>query len=230
MDRRAFIGSLACGWPLVPIAARAQTANQMRRIGDLNSGPPETPEQIRQRFDPLRALGWIEGHNLIVERRYANNKPELLRPLAEELVRLKVELILTDGTAAALAAKNATTSIPIVVSTVGDPVSTGAVAGLARPGGNVTGYSIVSLELDAKRLAVLRELAPAIKRVGVLENPMNSYFGFRRNEFEQACRSLGIEPVFVEVATARELTNAVAEVSRRGGQALLVSPDFLFYE
>ena len=111
-----------------------------------------------------------------MERRYANNRPELLRPLAEELVRLKVELIVTSGTAAALAAKNATTSIPIVFGVVSDPVGVGLVTSLARPGGNVTGFSIVNTELNKKRLAALRELVPAIERVGILENPTNPYF------------------------------------------------------
>ena len=230
MDRREFIGVATCALAVVPLAARAQAATTIRRIGDLNSGAPETPEQIRLGYAPLRKLGWIEGQNLSVERRYADNKPQLLRSLAEELVRLKVELIVTDGTAAALAAKNATTAIPIVFSIVSDPVGTGLVASLARPGGNVTGFSIVNPELNAKRLALLREVVPAMQRIGVLENPKNPYFRSAHSELEQTCRSLGIEPIFVDVASAGELTNAVAEVARGGGQALLVSPDFLFYE
>jgi putative tryptophan/tyrosine transport system substrate-binding protein len=229
MHRRAFVqaGVLVLAQPF---AARAQSANKIRRIGDLSLGAPETAEEIRQGYAPLGKLGWVEGQNLLVERRYANNRPELLRPLAEELVRLKVDLIVTSGTAAALAAKNATTSIPIVFGVVSDPVGVGLVASLPRPGGNITGFSIVNTELNKKRLAVLRELVPAVERVGILENQTNPYFRAAHNELEQASRSIGIRPVFVEVAAASELAGAVSEAVRRGAQALLVSPDVLFYE
>ena len=121
---------------------------------------------------PLRALGWVEGRNLLIERRYAE-RAELLGPLAQELVRLKVEIIVAWGTDAVLAAKNATTTIPIVIGSAGDPVGSGLVASLARPGGNITGFSIVGPELDAKRLALLRELLPGLQRVGVLEDSTN---------------------------------------------------------
>src|SRR5262252_7712578 len=221
-SRRRFCWTLA-GVLVAPGIAIAQAA-KVRRIGDLSLGAPETAEEIRQGYAPLSKLGWVEGQNLLVERRYANNRPELLRALAEELVRLKVELIVTSGTAAALAAKNATTSIPIVFGVVSDPVGVGLVASLARPGGNVTGFSIVNTELNKKRLAVLRELVPAIERVGILENPTNPYFRAAHNELEQASHSLGIRPVFVEVATADELVDALADAVRRGAQALLVSP------
>src|SRR5438132_3872464 len=171
---------------------------------------------------------WVEGQNLLVERRYANGRAELLRPFAEELVRLKVELIVTASTAATLAAKNATTTIPIIMGTAGDPVRSGLVASLARPGGNITGYSIVSPELDAKRLALLRELLPGLQRVGVLENSTNPYFRAVREEFEQACRLLGLQPIIIEVAAAGELENAIAEMARQRAQALFVERDGLF--
>src|SRR6266705_3335713 len=170
MDRRAFIGGVSCALILVPLAARAQTAKTVRRIGVLGSGAQPTPDEFLQAYAPLRELGWVEGQNLLVERRYANGRAELLRPLAEELVRLKVEIIVTDGTPATLAAKNATTTIPIIMGSAGDPVGAGFVASLARPGGNITGFSIVSPEIDAKRLSLLRELLPGLQRVGVLEN------------------------------------------------------------
>src|SRR5437867_6317185 len=203
MDRRTFICATTSVLVLAePLIARAQAATTVRHIGDLSPGAPETPEDIRQGYAPLSRLGWIEGQNLLVERRYANGRTELLRPLAEELVRLKVELIVTSGTAATLAAKSATNTIPIVFGIAADPVRTGLVTSLARPGGNVTGYSIVNPELDAKRLAVLRELLPAMQRVGILENPTNPYFRAGHNELEQTSRSLGMQPIFVEVAAA----------------------------
>jgi len=230
MDRRAVIGVLAAGIIAAPLASKAQTAPAVRRIGFLGSGARPTSDELYEGGAPLRALGWVEGKNLIVERRYTNGRAELLRPLAEELVRLNVELIVTHSSGATLAAKNATTTIPIVIMSAGDPVRLGLVASLSRPGGNITGYSIVNPELDAKRLATLRELVPAMKRVGFLENSTNPYYRATRKDFEQACHSLGIQPIFVEVATAGELQDAVADAARQGAQALLVTSDTLFYD
>ena len=178
---------------------------------------------------PLRALGWVEGKNLIVERRYTNGKTELLGPFAEELVRLKVEIIATLGTPATLAAKNATSAIPIVIWSAGDVVSTGVVPSLSRPGGNITGLSLLGPEIDAKGLALLREVFPGLLRVGRLENSANPYHRAARSHFEQTCRSVGIQPIFAEVASESEMENAIKEMARRGAQALLVPSDGLFY-
>jgi putative ABC transport system substrate-binding protein len=173
----------------------------------------------------LRDLGWMEGQNLIVERRFANGRTDLLRPLAEELVRLKVEIIVAEGTIATQAAKNATSSIPIVISRSGDPVRTGLVASLARPGANVTGTSTLSPELDRKRLQLLHELLPTARRVGELVVPANPVFRVARKEYVQTYRSLGMEPIFVEVAQASELDSAIADAVQRGAQALYVSAE-----
>jgi putative ABC transport system substrate-binding protein len=229
MDRRTFIGAVAAGIITAPLAASAQTATTVRRIGVLSSGARPTPALLQQIYAPLSELGWTEGKNLLIERRDANGRAELLRPFAEELVRLKVEIIVTSGTDATLAAKNATTSIPIVMSSVGDPVRTGIVASLARPGGNITGYSIVGPDVDAKSLSLLRELLPGLQRIGVLENATNPYWRAVRKEFEQVCRSLGLQPIIIEVATADELENAIAELARRRAQALFVQGDNLFF-
>jgi putative tryptophan/tyrosine transport system substrate-binding protein len=229
MDRRTAIGMFAAGIIAAPLASKVQTAPAVRRIGFLGSGARPTTVELYEGDAPLRALGWVEGKNLVVERRYANGKAELLRPLAEELVRLNVELIVTFGTDATLAAKNATTTIPIVIKSAGDPARTGLVASLARPGGNITGYSIISPELNAKRLALLRELLPGVQRIGWLENSTNPYYRATRKDLEQAYRSLGIEPIFVQVA-AGEVQDAVAEAARRRAQALFVPVDTLFYE
>src|SRR5262249_5812867 len=142
--RRSLCWALA-GVLVAPGIAIAQ-ASKVRRIGVLESGAPETPEEISKQAEPLRELGWVEGQNLRVERRYDNGRFEALQPLAEELVRAQVEIIVTGGTAATLAAKRATTTIPIVFRAAGDPVLLGLVASLARPGGNVTGYSIATPE------------------------------------------------------------------------------------
>jgi len=148
--------------------------------------------------------------------------------LAEELVRLKVEIIVTWGTPAALAAKSATTSIPIVIAAASDPVRSGLVASYARPGGNITGSSIAGPEVEAKRLSLLRELLPALQRVGVLEAPANRIVRADRKELEEVCQSLGLEPIIIGVAAADELEKAIAEMVRRRVQALYVQSDTLF--
>jgi putative ABC transport system substrate-binding protein len=228
MDRRTFIGVVAAGIIAAPLATSAQTTKTVRRIGVLSPDEQQTPAELLPQYAPLRALGWVVGQNLLVERRYANGRPELLRPLAEELVRLKVEIIVTWGTATTLAAKNATATIPIVMGSIGDPVRTGLVASLARPGGNITGFALMSPELDIKRLELLRELLPGLQRVGVLENSTSPYYRAVRQEFEQTCRSLGLQPIIIEVATAGELESAIAEIARQRAQALLVVSDGLF--
>jgi ABC-type uncharacterized transport system substrate-binding protein len=230
MDRRTFIGTLAAGIVSAALAANAQTARNVRRIGVLDPGGPATQAELREEYAPLRALGWVVGQNLLIERRYANGKADLLKPLSEELVRLKVEIIVTKGTDATLAAKSATATIPIVISASGDPIRAGLVTSLARPGGNITGFSIVGPEIAAKRLALLRELLPGLQRVGVLEDSTNPYFRAVRGEFERTCRSLEIRPIFVEVATAGELENAVAEIARRGAQVIFLYRGGLYYD
>jgi ABC-type uncharacterized transport system substrate-binding protein len=169
---------------------------------------------------PMRELGWIEGRNLAVERRFTNLQVDPLRPYAEELVRLKVEVILTFGTEAAFAAKNATTTIPIVLASAGDPVGTGLVASLARPGGNITGYSIVSSEIEAKRAALIHELLPAAQRVAVVVDPSNRISGSLRTRADEAFRSLGVQPIFIEATSEQQLLDVPAEAVRQRAQAL----------
>ena len=197
-------------------------------MGILVPGPQLTPADWQEINAPLRELGWVEGGNLLIEYRYANGRAELLQPFAEELVRLKVEIIVTAGTAATLAAKNATTSIPIVMLGAGDPVRTGLVASLARPGGNITGFSVVVTEREAKRLALLRETLPAAQRVGVLVNSTNPVSSVLQREDEPVYRSLGLQPIIIAVARDGELEGAIAEMARQRAQALLVVDDPLF--
>jgi putative ABC transport system substrate-binding protein len=222
------IGVAAVALMAVAVAVTAQTV-ETRRIGLLSLFDPRVTDAERREFwAPARKLGWIEGENLIVERRFAGGQIELLRPMAEELVRLKVDAIVTSGTDATLAAKNATAVIPIIMYSAGDPVRAGLVSSLARPGGNVTGFSIVSPELDAKRLELLHELLPSALSVGELVNSTNPMSRVGRKEYELTFAKLGIRPIFVEVATAGELADAVREVARQHGDALLISSDGLF--
>ena len=220
IDRRSFVRLAVAGIALGSSVARAQTGTAMRRIGVLSIGPTDTEEQRRELMIPMRELGWIEGRNLAVERRFANLQVDPLRPYAEDLVRLKVEVILTFGTEAAFAAKNATTSIPIVLSSAGDPVGTGLVASLARPGGNITGYSIVSSEIEAKRAALMHELLPAAQRIAVVVDPSNRISDLLRKRADEAFRSLGVQPIFIEATSEQQLLDVPAEAVRQRAQAL----------
>ena len=228
MDRRTFIGSIVGCALAGPHAVRAQTARTVRRIGVLSPGPTLPPAEYQGVWAPLRELGWIEGQNLVFERRWAEGRHERLAPLAQELVRLNVDIITTIGTDATVAAKNATMSIPIVMLSTGDPVGSGLVASLAHPGGNITGISMVAPELDSKRVALLRELVPSLERVGVLVDPTTAIAGFSRKESEQAIRSLAMRPIVVEVSSIDSVEEAIAEVVRRQGQAVIVHDDVLF--
>jgi len=226
MDRRAFIDAMTVSMLPAPLVAIAQEPATVRRIGILTNEATQPTEWIAA---ALRALGWVEGKNLRVERRYASGKVELLQNLAEELVSLRVEIIGTLSTPAGLAAKNATKTIPIVLYSSADPVGSGLVASLARPGGNVTGFSLVVPEINAKRVQLLRELVPGLLRVGVLETS-SPYFRTGRRDFVQACGSLGVEPIFFEVATLNDVQNAITEMARRGAQGLMVPQEPLIYE
>src|ERR1051326_6039751 len=150
IDRRAFIGTVIGVAAAAASLVRAQSRATIRRIGVLSPGRGPSNDEFQGSVASLRQLGWIEGRNILVESRFAKGRFDQLPTLADELVRLGVKVIVTFGTPAALAAKNATTSIPIVMGTVGDPVETGLVASLARPGGNITGYSIIGPEMAAK--------------------------------------------------------------------------------
>jgi len=152
---------------LAPLVAEAQPAEKLARIGYLSLGSAaDTPKALLQ---GLRELGYVEGQNLVIEYRYAEGKAERLPDLAAELVSLKVDIIVAGGTPPPLAAKRATTTIPIVMTSAGDPVGSGLVASLAKPGGNVTGLSTFTRDLAAKRLQLLKEVVPVISRVAVLE-------------------------------------------------------------
>ena len=219
MSRRSFCWA-SVGIFIAPDIAIAQ-ASKVRRIGVLEPGPPWSPQDERKQDEPLRELGWVEGQNLHIERRYDNNRHEALQSLAEELMRARVEIIVTAGTPATLAAKHATTTLPIVFRYAGAPVFTGLVASLARPGGNVTGFAGAGPEITTKSLSLLKELLPRLHRVGMLE-PKGDPYARAGRQFEQVCRSLGLEPVSVEITPTSEIGAAIAELVREGAQALVV--------
>jgi putative ABC transport system substrate-binding protein len=226
ISRRSFCGTLA-GVLVAPSIAIAQ-APKVRRIGVLESGarPQDTPEWLRSESEALEKFGWVEGQNLHVERRYANGRSESLQPLAEELVRAKVEIIVTAGTPATLAAKRATNTIPIVIRVAGDPVLVGLVDSFARPGGNVTGYSDAAPEVTAKYLTLLKELLPQVQRIGVLREAGNPYNRATRDQLEHICQSLGLVPIIVEIGAADDPDGVIAQLVRQRAQALVL-PDGL---
>ena len=228
IERRALVAALAvlCAGCFGRGAAAQPAA---RRIGILAPGtvadPARYPEPLLQ---GLQELGWVEGGNLYIERRIAADRVERLPAMAEELVALDVELIVTVGTAAALAARRASASVPIVMATIGDPVAAGLVHSLARPGGNATGNTFIEPDLAAKRLQVLKELLPSATRIGELMNPDNPALQMLRAGEAEALRTLGLQPVFVDVTTAAALDGAVEALKRQRVDALLVHADSLF--
>lgn len=229
VSRRAFFLVGVAFLATASLTAIAQTQSVVRHIGILDTGAPLTPEDIAEDSEPLRKLGWVEGRNLHVERRYANGRAETLQALADDLVRAKVEVIVTSGTTASLAAQRATTTIPIVFS-AGDPVLLGLVASLQRPGGNLTGFSQAKPETAAKYLSLLKELLPALRRVGVLQYSANPYYRAARRQYEDVCRSLGLEPIFVEIAAASEIEGAIAQLTRQRAEALVLRGDTFVFD
>jgi len=177
----------------------------------------------------LAELGWIEGKNLVVERRYAENRLERLPELAAELVRLNVEVIVATGTLGPLAAKRATSTIPIVMTAAGDPLGSGLVASLARPGGNVTGISLMAPDLGGKRLELLKELLPRLARVAVLWNAANPYAAIVFKETQAAGRTLGIEVQSLEVRGPDDFDGAFDTARKQRPDALITVEDPLTF-
>lgn len=221
MLRRSF-GHLAIGL-FVPAAATAVTGSAVRRIGSLGV-LPDSPQADRERWKPLRELGWSEGQNLQIERR-AGGTVEGLKPQAIELVRSRVEIIITDGPNPTLAAMSATTTIPIVFRVASDAVLSGIVRSLARPEGNVTGFSISMPEVEAKLLSLCKELLPSLHRIGMLETSGNPQLQLTRPFLERACRALDIEPLFFPVSSARDIEIGIAQFAQQNAQALLLFSD-----
>jgi putative tryptophan/tyrosine transport system substrate-binding protein len=225
MRRRDFIkviaGSAAVAWPL---AARAQQRGKKYIIGRFNAGSATEP--LNDVFtEILRELGWVEGENVVFERRYAENRLERLPELAADLVRLKVDVIVATGTLAPLAAKRATSTIPIVMTGAGDPLGTGLVDSLARPGGNVTGMSLMVPELGGKRLELLKELLPRLARVAVLWNAANPYSALVFKQVQAAGTILGIEVQSLEVRQPDDFDGAFETVRRQHPDALMTVED-----
>jgi ABC-type uncharacterized transport system substrate-binding protein len=226
MKRREFItllGSAAAAWPL---AARAQQPGRVYRIGVLETSPPASNAANFDAFRKgLRELGYVEGQNLILDYSSADGSPERFPELAAELLRLNVDLIVTRGTPAVMAAKNATGTVPVVMAASGEPVGTGVVAGLARPGGNVTGLSALTSELVAKRLELMREMVASIRRIAFLLNIGNPASQSSWEEFKTAAPSLGFEAQLLDVRKSEDIARAFDTAIAQRVDAILVTND-----
>jgi putative ABC transport system substrate-binding protein len=228
MDRRTFL-VFAIAALATPLAAEAQRPSRVSRIGYLDSGASASAAAHLEAFrQGLRDLGWVEGENIAIEARYAEGKYERLHDLAAELVRLKVDVLCTTSTPAALAAKQATSTIPIVIGRVADPVRSGVVASLARPGGNITGWTHLGLDLRAKYLDLLKEAVPAASRLGALWNPANPVHLSSLKPLEAGAQALKVQLHPVGVQDPKEFENAFPALARQRVEALAVLPDALF--
>ena len=230
MDRRAFISGAAAVLA-APLAAEAQPAAKAARIGFLTGNLAASPHVVEAFRQGLRDLGYVEGRNVVIEYRDAEGKFERLPARAAELVALKVDVIVAGGTPQALAAKQATRTVPIVFAAAGDPVTSGLVTSLARPGGNVTGFTGLGPELVGKGLERLKQAVPGVSRVAVLWQPGGQGEGTDKDilkEADVAARALGVRLQFVEARGPEDFDRAFSDMTRAhaGALTVLVSPMF----
>ena len=226
MNRRAFttlLGGAAVVWP---IAARAQQAGKVHRIGVLET--ISTTLNVANFYalrEGLRQLGYAEGQNLVIEYRSADGRDDRFPGLARELLALKVDVIVTRGTPAAKAVKNATSTVPVVMMASGDPVGVGLVTSLARPGGNITGLSAIVGELSPKRLELIKEIVPGLARIAVLANTSNDAVRRDWARIETAARSLGVQSQLLDLRESDALGPTFDDASARRADALVVVID-----
>jgi putative ABC transport system substrate-binding protein len=217
---------------LTPFAANTQPPAKVARIGWLGTTATAEALHLRDVFQQaLRALGWVEGHNLLMEYRWSEGQNERLPDLAAELVRLRVDVIFsTRGPPTALAAKHATTTIPMVFVGPADPVGMGLVDSLARPGGNLTGLASMSFELSAKRLELLKEAVPGVTRVAVLLGAANPFSAAALSEVQVAAQTLGVTLQILEVQSPTELDSAFVAMTREGAEVLIVLANSMLFD
>jgi putative ABC transport system substrate-binding protein len=227
MRRREVITLLGGAAAALPLAARAQQAVKRPIVGLLGDSTYLAENERAAAFaQRLRDLGWIEGRTIAIEYRWADGRSERLAEIAAEFVRLKVDVIVMGGTPAVLAAKQATSLIPIVFATAGDPVGTGLVASLARPGGNVTGLSVLAVDLAGKRLDLLREAIPGLGRLAIMGNVGNPLSVLELGEVQAAARQLGVQYDTLEIRRPQDIAPALEAVKGRA-DALFVCQDLL---
>ncbi len=231
MKRREFVRLVGGATVVWPLAARAQQAAVVQRIGFLSDESRSLGSTAVELIaKSLHDLGYVEGRNIVFESRYADGKNDVLAGFVAELIRIRVSVIIAVGTPATRAAKNVTDTIPIVFSRIADPLALGLVTSLARPTGNLTGVSVITQDLAAKRLEMLVDLIPGIKRVGVLWDPIFASAPLELKEIESAARALNIEVQPSAARSVEELEAAVQAVVGQRGQALFVVPGLVFTE
>ena len=223
MRRREFVtllGGAAAGWPL---AAEAEKSGKLPTIGVLGGATPSAESQrVAALVQRLGELGWIEGRTVAIEYRWAEGRSARLAEIAVEFVRLNVDVVLATGTAPAFAAKQATSAIPIVFAFAGDPVGTGLVASLARPGGNVTGMSNQATDLAAKRIELLREIVPRLRRLAVMANVAYPAAALEMGEVQAAASTLGVEVSAFDVRESKDLGPAFEALKSQAEALFLV--------
>jgi putative ABC transport system substrate-binding protein len=228
MDRRRFLLTSLAGAFAVPLGAEAQQAASLARIGFLTPGSlsePRFPGYVQAFRQGLRELGYVEGQNIAIEFRWAEGKYDRLPGLATELVRLKVSVIVAGGAPAVQAAKRATETIPIIMVNVADPVAMGFVTSLARPGGNITGLSLMLPDVVGKQLALLKEVVPKVSRVALLWNPANPGNAPQKRHAQDAARALGVQLQPLEAQDPSEIDNAFAAMTTERAGAVIVLVD-----
>jgi putative tryptophan/tyrosine transport system substrate-binding protein len=228
MRRRDFIKVLGSGAVAWPLAARGQQPVAMRRIGVLmahGENDPEGQAFVAAFRETLHKLGWIEGSNIRIDTRWAA-EVEVMRELAKELIALQPDLILANNTPTTAAVMQQTSTIPIIFAVVADPVGSGFVASLSRPGGNVTGFTLTEPTMTSKWLELLKEIAPHVTRVAFLFNPVTTpYRDIYLNPFRAAAPNFAVEPIIAPVHGASELESVVAAQARGPNSGLIVMPD-----
>jgi len=228
MNRRAFIAT-ATAILVAPLAADAQQAAKVPRIGFLGNSTAALEANLVGPFrEGLRDLGYVEGRHILIEYRWAEGTYERFPALIAELIALRVDVIVTAGTPASLAVKKATTSVPVVMVAVGDPVGTGLAASLARPGANLTGLVSIAPDLEGKRLELLRELVPKLSHVSFLLNPANPFHVVSQKQARAAAAALHLKVEFVEVRAESEFDQAFDAIVRGRPGALIMLADRLF--
>jgi len=220
--------TLALGILWAPLAAEAQQTKPIPRIGFLASSAERAQSRLAAFQQELRELGYMEGKNLVIEQRYAAGDFARLPDLAADLVRLHVDVILTAGAPAAHAAQQSTITIPIVMGNAADPVGTGLVASLARPGGNITGLSDFNLGVVTKRLELLKEIVPSASRVAVLLNPANPTNPLQLQEIQAVAPALGVTLLSFEAKEANDIDRAFTAMHKERVEALIVFGDPMF--
>jgi putative ABC transport system substrate-binding protein len=230
VNRRKILVALGAGMFAAPLAAVAQPTGKVYRIGFIQTAPrKEIGHLIKALDDGLRELGYVEGRNVVFERRFADGKQERLAALAVELVKLKVDIIVTGSNPVIAAVRQATATIPVVMAVSRDPVGSGFIASLARPGGNITGLANdPAPEIMGKNLELLKEVVPRASRVALLWNPVPAGAAIYKNAVETAARNLGVTLQSVEIRAENEFESAFAAMIRERANGVVVTSDPIF--